>query len=132
MPRLAAIRAGAGSWHLSPERIWSELSRILAVPDPRATVALMAELGVRMQWCEGADAARTEPAWSRLARPLIRCSVCHRAADPARVGTRAGHRGWVVRVGTRPLRHSGRAGPLTDSNDAASTAALADEDSNRC
>ena len=43
----AAIRAGvpflAG---LSVERVWSELRRILAAPDPRAAVRLMADFGV--------------------------------------------------------------------------------------
>jgi poly(A) polymerase len=44
---LAAIQAGvAGLGRLSAERVWGELIRILAVPDPRGTLALMAELGV--------------------------------------------------------------------------------------
>ena len=44
---LNAIRAGVpGVRLLSAERVWSELRRILAAPDPRAAVALMAELGV--------------------------------------------------------------------------------------
>lgn len=44
---LAAIRAGVpGLAGLSAERVWSELRRILAVPDPCGAVALMAELGV--------------------------------------------------------------------------------------
>jgi len=44
---VAAIRAGvAGLARLSPERVWSELVRILAAPDPRKAIALMAELGV--------------------------------------------------------------------------------------
>jgi poly(A) polymerase len=43
----AAIRGGlAGLGGLSAERVWSELKRILAAPDPVAAVALMAELGV--------------------------------------------------------------------------------------
>ena len=43
----AAIRGGlAGLAGLSAERLWSELKRILAAPDPVAAVALMAELGV--------------------------------------------------------------------------------------
>ena len=41
--RLAAIAAGVpGLARLSAERVWSELKRILAAPDPRASVALMA------------------------------------------------------------------------------------------
>ena len=44
---LDALRGGVpGLARLSPERVWSELKRILATPDPRGAVALMAELGV--------------------------------------------------------------------------------------
>ena len=44
---VAAIAAGVpGLSLLSAERVWSELKRILAAPDPRASLALMAELGV--------------------------------------------------------------------------------------
>jgi poly(A) polymerase/tRNA nucleotidyltransferase (CCA-adding enzyme) len=44
---LAAIHDGVpGLRRLSAERVWSELKRILAAPDPRAAVALMARLGV--------------------------------------------------------------------------------------
>jgi len=44
---LAAIRAGVpGIAQLSAERVWSELKRILAVPEPCGAVALMAEAGV--------------------------------------------------------------------------------------
>jgi len=44
---LAAIRAGVvGLARLSAERVWSELKRILAGPDPAGTVALMREAGV--------------------------------------------------------------------------------------
>jgi poly(A) polymerase/tRNA nucleotidyltransferase (CCA-adding enzyme) len=44
---LAAIRASvAGIFRLSAERVWGELVRILAAPDPTGSVALMAELGV--------------------------------------------------------------------------------------
>ena len=57
---LAALRAGAaGLAGLSPERVWSELKRILATPDPTAAVALMAELGVLAAALpEGADPVR--------------------------------------------------------------------------
>jgi len=42
-----ALRAGtAGLAQLSAERVWSELSRLLATPDPPAAILLMAELGV--------------------------------------------------------------------------------------
>ena len=44
---LAALQGGVpGLSRLSPERVWSELKRILATPDPRGAVALMAELGI--------------------------------------------------------------------------------------
>ena len=44
---IAAIRAGVpGLARLSAERVWSELKRILAAPDPDAVVALMADTGV--------------------------------------------------------------------------------------
>ena len=44
---LAALRDGVpGLARLSPERVWSELKRILATPDPRGAVWLMDGLGV--------------------------------------------------------------------------------------
>jgi poly(A) polymerase len=44
---VAAIAAAVpGLARLSAERVWSELKRILAAPDPRAAVDLMARLGV--------------------------------------------------------------------------------------
>jgi poly(A) polymerase/tRNA nucleotidyltransferase (CCA-adding enzyme) len=44
---LAAIRAAVpGLARLSAERVWSELKRLLAAPDPRDSLALMARLGV--------------------------------------------------------------------------------------
>lgn len=44
---IAAIRKGVpGLAGLSVERIWSELSRILSAPDPRAAIAWMDDLGV--------------------------------------------------------------------------------------
>ncbi|MDQ2805230.1 MAG: CCA tRNA nucleotidyltransferase [Pseudomonadota bacterium] len=44
---LAAIRAAVpGLARLSAERVWNELGRILAAPDPREATALMARLGV--------------------------------------------------------------------------------------
>ena len=44
---IGAIRAGVpGLARLSGERVWSELKRILAVPDPWPALALMRELGV--------------------------------------------------------------------------------------
>ena len=44
---LDALRDGVpGLSRLSPERVWSELKRILATPDPRGAVSLMDSLGV--------------------------------------------------------------------------------------
>ncbi|WP_353959345.1 CCA tRNA nucleotidyltransferase [Paeniroseomonas aquatica] len=44
---VAAIRAAVpGLARLSVERVWMELKRLLAAPDPREAVALMAETGV--------------------------------------------------------------------------------------
>jgi poly(A) polymerase len=56
---LEAIRAGVpGLAILSVERVWSELKRILAAPDPRGAVALMDALGVLPAVLpEGADPA---------------------------------------------------------------------------
>jgi poly(A) polymerase len=51
-----ALRDAAPSLHrLSVERIWSEVKRILAVPDPVAPVRLMAELGVLAAVLPGAN-----------------------------------------------------------------------------
>ncbi len=44
---LAAIHGGVPGLHrLSVERVWSELSKILAAPDPRRAIALMETVGV--------------------------------------------------------------------------------------
>ncbi len=46
-PTLSALRAGVpGLALLSPERVWSEVKRILLAPDPASSIRLMAELGV--------------------------------------------------------------------------------------
>jgi poly(A) polymerase/tRNA nucleotidyltransferase (CCA-adding enzyme) len=78
-PALAAIRASvAGLSRLSVERVWGELARILAAPDPTGSIALMAELGVLPAVLpEGADPARL----ARLVRagaptdPLLRLAA---------------------------------------------------------
>lgn len=56
---VAAIIGGrTGLVSLSAERVWSELKRILAAPDPRHAVALMEKLGVLpLVLPEGADPA---------------------------------------------------------------------------
>jgi len=75
----AAIRGGlAGLAGLSAERVWSELKRILAAPDPVAAVALMAELGVLAAVLPGgADPARLAAlvaAWAPT-DPLLRLAA---------------------------------------------------------
>ncbi len=76
---LAAIRASvSGLAGLSAERVWSELSRILSAPDPRAAIGLMAELGVLAAVLpEGADPARLERlvAGGAPADPLLRLAA---------------------------------------------------------
>ena len=37
--------AGPNLWRLSPERVWGELRRILAIPDPRVAIGWMDRLG---------------------------------------------------------------------------------------
>jgi poly(A) polymerase len=125
---LAAIRAGAsGLGNLSAERVWSELSRILAVPDPRPTVALMAELGVMDAVVpEGADAARV----ARLveagapADPLLRLSALL-TGDARALATRLRLSGWER---DRLLALRGGPVPRPDCGDAALRRLLADED----
>ena len=75
---LQAIRDGVpGLAILSPERVWSELRRILAAPDPGGAIARMAELGVLATLLPGGNAAQL----SRLiaagapADPLLRLAA---------------------------------------------------------
>ncbi len=88
---VAAIRAGVpGLGRLSAERVWHELSRILGAPEPRATVRLMAELGVLPAVIpEGADAGRLERLLSggAPADPLLRLAALL-TGDPTAVATR--------------------------------------------
>ena len=125
---LAAIRAGvSGLGALSAERVWSELSRILAVPDPRAAVALMTELGVLdAVMPEGADAARL----ARLveagapADPLLRLSALL-TGNASALTVRLRLAGWER---DRLLTLRGGPVPRPDSDDAALRRLLADED----
>lgn len=88
---LAALRAGApGLGRLSPERIWSELKRILATPDPTGAVALMADLGVLAAALpEGADPARLARlvAAGAPADPVLRLAALL-SGDPAALAAR--------------------------------------------
>ena len=75
----AAIAAGVPHLaSLSAERVWSELARILGAADPRAAIALMAELGVLAAVMpEGADPARLASlvGAGAPADPLLRLAV---------------------------------------------------------
>ncbi|MFC7472961.1 CCA tRNA nucleotidyltransferase [Dankookia sp. GCM10030260] len=76
---LAAIRAAVpGLARLSAERVWMELKRLLAAPDPRAALALMAETGVLAAVLpEGADLGVLGAlvAAGAPADPLLRCAA---------------------------------------------------------
>ena len=76
---VAAVRDGAaGLDQLSPERVWSELKRILAAQDPSASVTLMDRLGVLARALpEGAAPARLAAlvAAGAPADPLLRLAA---------------------------------------------------------
>jgi poly(A) polymerase/tRNA nucleotidyltransferase (CCA-adding enzyme) len=88
---IAAItKCRAGISNLSTERIWSELKRILAAPDPGAAIALMQSCGVLpLILPEGVNI----PAFNRLlstaapADPLMRISALY-AGDIHKLGSR--------------------------------------------
>jgi poly(A) polymerase/tRNA nucleotidyltransferase (CCA-adding enzyme) len=88
---VAALRAGVpGLARLSAERMWSEVARILAAPDPRDAIALMAELGVLAAVIpEGADPARLAHivAAGAPADPLLRLAALL-TGDPAAFAAR--------------------------------------------
>lgn len=88
---LDAVRASVpGLSRLSAERVWSELKRILATPDPRGAVWLMAELGVSAAVLpEGADPARLAAlvAAGAPADPLLRLAALL-TGDPAALAER--------------------------------------------
>ena len=88
---VAAVREGApGLDQLSPERVWSEIKRILAAPDPSASIALMDKLGVLARALpEGAAAARLAAlvAAGAPADPLLRLAALL-DGDPAALAER--------------------------------------------
>jgi len=88
---LSAIAAAAPALPLlSPERIWSELQRILAVPDPCDAIELMDGLGVlRAILPEGADPMRLRRLVAAGAPPdpLLRLAALL-DGDPGRVAAR--------------------------------------------
>jgi poly(A) polymerase len=113
---LVAIRASAPKLAgLSAERVWSELARILAATDPRATVDLMAELGVLdVVLTEGADPARLRRLVEAGAPPdpLLRLAALL-TGDPASLAARlrlsAAERDRLIAL---------RSGPVPQPNDA--------------
>jgi poly(A) polymerase/tRNA nucleotidyltransferase (CCA-adding enzyme) len=125
---LTAIRAGVpGLAGLSVERVWSELSRLLGAPDPRAAIALMAELGVLGAVLpEGVDVARL----ARLvgagapADPLLRLAALLTGdanALAARLRFSAAERDGLIALRSGPV-------PCPGDDDAALRRLLADED----
>lgn len=88
---IAAIRAGVpGLARLSVERVWSELRRILAAPDPADAVARMAEWGVLAAVLpEGTDLSRLRRlvAAGAPADPILRLAALF-AGDADALATR--------------------------------------------
>ena len=79
-----------GLRQLSAERVWSEIKRILAAPDPRPVVALMAQTGVLpLIFTEGADTAALDRLVAAGAppEPLLRVAALLRG-DAARFAER--------------------------------------------
>jgi poly(A) polymerase len=124
---LTAIRAGVpGLARLSVERVWSELVRILATPDPREAVALMAKVGVLAAVLpEGADPSRLARlvAAGAPADPLLRLAALL-TGDAATLATRL-RMSAADRDRLAALRHGSLAHPADD--DAALRRLLADE-----
>lgn len=86
---LAAIRGGVpGLSRLSPERVWSELKRILATPDPRGSILLMQELGVLQALLPGAspDGLLRLVASGAPPDPLLRLEALHPGAGAVLAG----------------------------------------------
>jgi poly(A) polymerase len=66
---ITSLRDGVTS--LSAERVWSELKRILAAPDPRVAVRLMQQAGVMALVLADADLARFELLFQRGAPEAV-------------------------------------------------------------
>lgn len=111
---VAAIHAGVpGLARLSAERVWSELTRILAAPDPREAVALMAELGVLAAVIpEGADPAQLARivAAGAPADPVLRLAALL-TGDPAafagRLRLSTSERDRLIALRNAPLAQPG-------------------------
>jgi poly(A) polymerase/tRNA nucleotidyltransferase (CCA-adding enzyme) len=119
---IAAIRAGVpGMSRLSVERIWSELKRIFVTPEPDATVALMAELGVLQAVLPEASMPLSGTLARLPADPILRLAAL-RPTDPPALANRlkfsAAERDRLVALAAPALPD--------DSDDAALRRALAD------
>ena len=123
---IAAIRAGLpGLARLSAERVWSELRRILAAPDPTGAVALMDATGVLAAVLpEGASPARLARlvAAGAPADPLLRLAALL-TGDAATLAARL-----RLSVAERDRLLALREGevPADEADDAALRRALAD------
>jgi poly(A) polymerase/tRNA nucleotidyltransferase (CCA-adding enzyme) len=123
---VAAIRGGlTGLAILSPERVWSELLRILAAPDPSGSIALMAATGVLAAVLpEGADPAALTHLVAAGAPPdpLLRLAALS-TGDPETLAARLRLSG-----AEREMLAALRAGPAPspDADDADLRRALAD------
>ncbi len=115
---VAAIEAGLDGLHrLSPERIWSELKRILLAPDPDGAIGLMASLGVMERIVPEGFAARGLAGLP--VDPVLRMAALL-AGDPAAFATR-------LRLSTAEAqRLKDLQGPVFDGDDDALRQALAD------
>ncbi|WP_149539812.1 CCA tRNA nucleotidyltransferase [Siccirubricoccus phaeus] len=98
---VAAIRdAVPGLARLSVERVWMELKRLLAAPEPGAALALMAKTGVLTSphvLGEGCDLPRLQRLLA-LGAPL---RVMLRLAALAPMGQPGGPAGWAAALATR-------------------------------
>jgi poly(A) polymerase/tRNA nucleotidyltransferase (CCA-adding enzyme) len=121
----AIAEAVPGLARLSAERVWSELKRILAAPDPRAAVALMHRLGVLAAVLpEGVDPARLAElvAAGAPAEPLLRLAALldgDAAVLAERLRLSLAERDRLLALRAAPA-------PPPDADDAALRRALAD------
>ncbi len=121
-----AIRQGVhGLAGLSVERVWSELSRILAAPDPRGAVSLMEGLGVlRAVLPEGAEPSGLDRlvAAGAPAEPILRLAALltgDAAAVAARLRLSTADRDRLAALRSAPV-------PQPTDDDAALRRLLAD------
>ena len=122
----AIAAAVPGLARLSAERMWMELKRILAAPDPRGAIALMQRLGVLAAVLpEGADPERLAALVARDAPPdpLLRLAALldgDAAALATRLKLSAAERDYLCALRAAPSLPP-------DADDAALRRALADE-----